>query len=154
MRLTRELHLAAPPERVWPALAAIAPLRGTVSAGTRTYTGTCVVDDADDHERVATLRLQGSEAGGHATAAATIVAAVRADGASTELTLTADVARGHGGSPLPDAAVAAVLDQLAATLAGALAPEAPPPDAPPGRRRLVIAGVAAVAVLAALRRRR
>jgi hypothetical protein len=124
VRLAREVPLAADAADAWRALSALRAARGTAAG----YSGTVVLEDADDDERVATLRLHG--AAGSATVAATATATV-SDGL---LAISADVRAGPGGAQ-PDAAeLDAALGRLAATLAYALATAGRPRrawDAPP-----------------------
>jgi hypothetical protein len=111
LRFARELALAAPPDAAWRALAALAPVRGSAAG----FEGTAALVDADDDERMATLRLVG--AAGPATVAVTATVAVR----DALLAVSADVVHGPGGAPVDEAAADEALGHLATTLAFALA---------------------------------
>jgi hypothetical protein len=112
------MRVAAPVDDVWRRVLAAAPLRGALAG----YTGTAVLEEADDDERVARFRLQGMSAG--APAAARVTAALSPAGAGTEIALFADVF----GEVAPGALLAAV----AAAAGPVLAPAEPAPDAPVG----------------------
>jgi hypothetical protein len=157
------MRVAAGIDDVWRALLAHPSRRGTLAG----YTGTAVLEEADDDARVARFRLQGARDGLPATARVT--AALTAAGDGTEIGLAADV---HG-EIAPDALVAAVEEAAreappavtaadeaapAAPPVGAAPPEAAPPPAPshglpaPAKGALVAAGAALA--LWALRGRR
>ena len=114
MRLTNEFDVAAPVERTWGTLldvprvaralpgATIAPgadggaYRGTMKIKlgpvTTEYAGTARIQDADDDDRVASFRVEGREARGQGTAAATITTRLRArDGGGTHVVVETDM---------------------------------------------------------------
>ncbi len=125
-----ECDVAAPLEAAWHALASLEPRRATVAAGPLRFAGTARLEEADDDERTATLRVQAGEVGGHATAMATVRVALSPAGDESHLTLVATVHTGPGAT-LPDGAAAAALHRLATDLAAALAdPAAPRRPAP------------------------
>jgi hypothetical protein len=110
--------LDTPLEAAWAALAALAPARGTVAG----YTGTAVLEEADDDTHTATLRLQGTGPEGFVTA--TVTARLEPAGAGTRLHFAT---RAH-----PHAADAAVIEAVTRVLAAAIT--APPPAPEPPRR--------------------
>jgi carbon monoxide dehydrogenase subunit G len=107
MKLTNEFEVAAPVERTWATLldvprvaralpgAAIEPeaadgaWRGTMKLKlgpvTTEYAGTARVQDVDEDERVASFHVQGREARGQGTAAATITSRVAPAGEGTRV---------------------------------------------------------------------
>jgi hypothetical protein len=117
------MRLAAPVDEVWRRVLAAPALRGSLAG----YTGTAILEEADEDEHVARFRLQGIR--GASPATATITAALSPAGDATEVDLRAAV---HG-DVTPDALLAAVAGAVAAP-PGLAAPDeaaAPPPIAAP-----------------------
>jgi hypothetical protein len=115
------MRVAAPVDDVWRRVLAAAPRRGTLAG----CTGTAVLEEVDDDERVARFRLQGMSGG--APAAARVTAALSPAGAGTEIALFADVF----GAVAPGALLAAVAEAAGPALAAAEpAPVAPPAVVP------------------------
>jgi carbon monoxide dehydrogenase subunit G len=108
--------LDTPLEAAWAALSALAPARGTVAG----YTGTAVLEEADDDTHTATLRLQGTGPEGFVTA--TVTATLEPAGAGTRLHFAT---RAH-----PRAADAAVIEAVTRVLAAAIAAPEPPRRVP------------------------
>ena len=131
--------LDTPLEKAWAALSTLAPARGTVAG----YTGTAVLEEADDDTHTATLRLQGI--GPDGPMVASVTATLEAAGGGTRLHFAT---RAHP-RPADAAAIEAVTRVLTAAIAAPPAPEPPrasarrtpappPPPEPPlartGRR--------------------
>jgi hypothetical protein len=160
----------------WRALTALPPARGELAG----YTGTAVLEEADDDVHVAVFRLQGSAETAAATATLTTALAPASDGVSLGLEL--DLRPGPGSALTREGVLAALAEIVpAARAAGEAAvpepatppasavpawsetvewvePREPPPARPPGRRSpakgaVVAAGAAAVVAAWALRRR-
>jgi hypothetical protein len=112
----------------WRALTALAPARGELAG----YTGTAVLEEADDDVHVAVFRLQGSAETAAATATLTTALAPASDGVSLGLEL--DLRPGPGAALTREGVLAALAEIVpAARAAGeAAVPEpAPPPARPP-----------------------
>ncbi len=141
------MRVAAGVDDVWRTLLAHPSLRGALAG----YTGTAVLEEVDDDERVARFRLQGVR--GASPATATVTAALSPAGAGTEVALAAEVF----GDVAAGALLAAVAGAAAPAMAAPVAPPAPAPAArglsAPAKRALAAAGAAALVGLA-LRGRR
>jgi hypothetical protein len=119
------MRIAAPVEEVWRRVLAATGLRGSLAG----YTGTAVLEEADEDEHVARFRLQGTRDASPATA--TLTAALSPAGEETEVALRAEV---FGGATTDEllAAVAKAATAAIATAAEA-APAAPPAVPAPGQ---------------------
>jgi len=113
VRLTNEFGLAVPVDRTWPLLLDVPRLgsalpgaqlepdptgdsyRGTMKVKlgpvTTEYVGTARLQDVDDDERTASFYVQGREARGQGTAAATIVSRVTGDENGTRVVVETDL---------------------------------------------------------------
>lgn len=171
MRLANEFRLDAPVERTWPLLldvprvgralpgARLEPdpagdsYRGTMNVKlgpvTTEYAGTARIGDVDEDERVASFYVQGREARGQGTAAATIVSRVSGDGDGTRVVVETDLhvtgRQAQLGRGLMEDVAGALLDQFAARLeqelSGTAGVAAPVPGEP-----LDVGAVAAQAI--------
>jgi uncharacterized protein len=113
MKLTNDFQVGVPADRVWntlldvPRVARALPGAEIESDGadgawrgkikiklgpvTTEYAGTAQVQDADEDERVASYRVEGREARGQGTAAATITTRLEDRGASTRVVVETDM---------------------------------------------------------------
>jgi hypothetical protein len=113
------MRIAAPIDDVWRSLLGATMLRGSLAG----YTGTAVLEEADEDEHVARLRLQGTRDGSPATA--TLTAALSPAGDATEVDLRAEV---FGGATTDEVLAAAAEAAMAALAAPDKAAPAAPPD--------------------------
>jgi hypothetical protein len=151
------MRVAAGIDEAWRRVLAAGTLRGSLAG----YTGTAILEEADDDEHVARFRLQGMR--GPSPATATITATLAAAGEGTEVALSADVFGGVERGELlaavaeaVEAAAEAALTPAAVAAADKTAPVAAPAPhglSAPAKRALAVAGAAALAALA-LRGRR
>ena len=151
MRLRNEFEVGVPLERTWSTLldvprvaralpgAAIDPQaeggawRGTMRVRlgpvTTEYVGTARVQDVDEDERVASYRVEGREARGQGSAAATITARVAAGDGGTRVVVETDMQvtgrQAQLGRGLMEQVAGAVLGDFAARLERELRGEAP-----------------------------
>jgi carbon monoxide dehydrogenase subunit G len=170
MKLVNEFEVAAPLERTWPLLldvprvgralpgASIEPAggdggyRGTMKlklgAVTAQYAGTARLEEVDEDARVARFEVQGREASGQGTAAATIVSRLRASGEATRVVVETDLRvtgrQAQIGGTLMEDVAAAVLDRFAQALERELRGETP--DADGGEDAFAVGGVMAKAL--------
>ena len=154
MKLVNEFEVAAPLERTWPLLldvprvgralpgATIEPdgtdggYRGTMKlklgAVTAQYAGTARLEEVDDDARVARFEVQGREAAGQGTAAATIVSRLGAAGDRTRVIVETDLRvtgrQAQIGGKLMEDVAAGVLDRFAQALERELRGETPSGD--------------------------
>jgi carbon monoxide dehydrogenase subunit G len=155
MRLTDELRVSVPLDRVWPLLLDVPrvahalpgasleadPVQGEyrgqmkVKLGpvTAQYSGVASLQDVDEDEHVASFRVQGREARGQGTAEATITINARQDAGATyvlvetELNITGRQAQlGRG---IMEQVASGVLREFASRLERAIAGEATPAGA-------------------------
>ena len=151
MKLVNEFEVAAPLERTWPLLldvprvgralpgASIEPdrteggYRGTMKlklgAVTAQYAGTARLEEVDEDARVARFEVQGREASGQGTAAATITSRLRAAGERTRVVVETDLRvtgrQAQIGGTLMEDVAAGVLDRFAQALERELRGETP-----------------------------
>ena len=151
MKLVNEFEVAAPLERTWPLLldvprlgralpgASIEPSgadgghRGTMrlklGAVTAQYAGTARLEEVDEDARVARFEVQGREAAGQGTAAATIVSRLRDAGERTHVVVETDLRvtgrQAQIGGALMEDVAAGVLDRFAEALERELRGESP-----------------------------
>ena len=171
MKLVNEFEVAAPLERTWPLLldvprvgralpgAAIEDTgtgggyRGTMKlklgAVTAQYAGTARLEEVDEDARVARFEVQGREAAGQGTAAATIVSRLRAAGDRTRVVVETDLRvtgrQAQIGGTLMEDVAAGVLDRFAQALERELRGETPD-TAGGGEDALEMGGVMAKAL--------
>ena len=171
MRLTNEFEVAAPVERTWPLLLDVPRVAGALPGArlepdpagdsyrgtmklklgpvTTEYSGTARLQDVDEDERVASFYVQGREARGQGSAAATIVSRVSADDGHTRVLVETDLEvagrQAQLGSGLMQDVAGALLAQFAKGLERELT--GTPYEAPPAAREaLDVGAVAAQAV--------
>jgi carbon monoxide dehydrogenase subunit G len=154
MKLTNEFEVAAPVQRTWDTLldvprvaralpgATIEPgaeggaWRGTMKIKlgpvTTDYAGTARLQDVDDDERIATYRVQGREARGQGSAAATITTRVAPRGDATHVVVETDLQvtgrQAQLGRNLMEDVAGAILGDFAGRLERELSGEAAPDD--------------------------
>jgi carbon monoxide dehydrogenase subunit G len=142
VKLVNEFEVAAPLERTWPLLldvprlgralpgASIEPAaadgghRGTMKlklgAVTAQYAGTARLEEVDEDAHVARFEVQGREAAGQGTAAATIVSRLRDAGERTHVVVETDLRvtgrQAQIGGALMEEVAAGVLDRFAEAL--------------------------------------
>src|ERR687894_824917 len=170
MKLVNEFEVAAPLERTWPLLldvprvgralpgASIEPAGGDrgyrgalemkLGALPAPYAGTARLEEVDEDARVARFEVQGREASGQGTAAATIVSRLRAAGEATRVVVETDLRvtgrQAQIGGTLMEDVAAAVLDRFAQALERELRGETP--DADGGEDAFAVGGVMAKAL--------
>jgi uncharacterized protein len=171
VKLHNEFEVAAPLERTWPLLldvprlgralpgASIEPAgpdgghRGTMrlklGAVTAQYAGTARLEEVDEDAHVARFQVQGREAAGQGTAAATIVSRLREAGARTHVVVETDLRvtgrQAQIGGALMEDVAAGVLDRFAEALERELAGQSAAP-AEGGDDALELGGVMAKAL--------
>ena len=157
MKLTNEFEVAVPLPRTWATLldvprvaralpgATIAPepeggaWRGTMKVRlgpvTTEYAGTARVQDVDEDERVASYRVEGREARGQGSAAATITARLAAGDGGTRVIVETDMQvtgrQAQLGRGLMEEVASAILGDFAGRLERELRGEGAPPGAAP-----------------------
>jgi hypothetical protein len=99
------VRLPLPIGDAWRALTALPPARGELAG----YTGTAVLEEADEDVHVAVFRLQGTA--GTAAATATLTAALAPASDGTSLAFELDLHPGHGAAVTADEILAA-LDEI------------------------------------------
>jgi hypothetical protein len=110
------MRVAAGIDETWRRLLATGTQRGWLAG----YTGTAILEEADDDERVARFRLQGARDGEPATA--TVTAALAPAGEGTEVEIAVEAF----GDAAPDV-VRAAIESAAPVVAPADEPASPPP---------------------------
>ena len=154
MKLRNEFEVAVPVERTWetlldvPRVARALPgatmepegeggaWRGTMKVKlgpvTTEYAGTARIQDADEDDRVASYRVEGREARGQGSAAATITARLAAVDGATRVVVETDMQvtgrQAQLGRGLMEQVASAILDDFAGRLERELRGEAAPPD--------------------------
>jgi uncharacterized protein len=170
VKLVNEFEVGAPVERTWPLLldvprvgsalpgASIEPTgsggeyRGTMrvklGAVTAQYAGTARLEEVDEDARTARFEVQGREAGGQGTAAATITTRLHAAGGATRVVVETDLRvtgrQAQIGGKLMEDVAAGVLDRFAQGLERELRGE--PPAAGGGEDALELGGAVAKAL--------
>jgi hypothetical protein len=112
----------------WRALVALRPARGELAG----YSGTAVLEEADDDVHVAVFRLQGSA--GTATATATLTTALAPASDGTSVAFELDLHPGPGAEVTREEVLAGLEDAVPAILASSPPPPPPPPATPASPR--------------------
>jgi carbon monoxide dehydrogenase subunit G len=154
MKLRNEFEVAAPIERTWetlldvPRVARALPgaamdregeggaWRGSMKVKlgpvTTEYAGTARIQDADEDDRVASYRVEGREARGQGSAAATITTRLAAAGAGTRVVVETDMQvtgrQAQLGRGLMEQVAGRMLDEFAGRLERELRGETAPED--------------------------
>jgi carbon monoxide dehydrogenase subunit G len=154
MKLRNEFEVAVPVERTWETLLDVPRVahalpgatmepegeggawRGTMKVKlgpvTTEYAGTARIQDADEDDRVASYRVEGREARGQGSAAATITARLAAVDGATRVVVETDMQvtgrQAQLGRGLMEQVASAILDDFAGRLERELRGEAAPRD--------------------------